>query len=98
MSRKVYKTRIANTKIDFLDDNPIINRATEPSDIIWENYSITKGQILRNKILAYIFLAIFNFLLFGCFILLKRTKPSMSFYFPKKIECHQILGKYMTNS
>lgn len=46
--------------------------------------------------MAYIFLAIFNIMLFGCFIYLKRMKPESDIYFPKnlKVDCHELLVKF----
>jgi len=40
-SKKSCCGKKANTNHDIFGENPLIKKATEPSNIIWENYSIS---------------------------------------------------------
>ena len=39
-------------------EHPIVKKAPEPSNIIWENYSVSRKYILIRRICAYILIMI----------------------------------------
>jgi hypothetical protein len=65
--------RKTNENQEIFDCNPTIKQAPDPSNIIWENYSISFNRKLFNQFLIGLILIIIYFVILTLFTLNKRT-------------------------
>ena len=71
--RAIFRNWIPNKRHIIFGDHPIIMKAPEPSNIIWENYNVSKSSSKRRKY----FLSLIVYLVYSAF-----------FYFSFKLYSH----------
>jgi hypothetical protein len=64
-SKKKWCGKTANKNHEIFGEYPIIKKATEPSNIIWENYSVSASERMWKRALGYSLFAIMMIILYG---------------------------------
>ena len=73
-----------------LGDNPKIDRAPEPSDIIWENLEITPRKMMMAKIRYYFIHTLILGFSLGFFSFLKEEKNLIKNKYKDNYDCNSI--------
>ena len=68
----------------------VVEAAPDPSDIIWENLSITKKTQLNNKYVIYGFISVVIFVIFVLFAILKQINVMQLNNYPARTNCEEI--------
>ena len=71
----------------------IFKRASEPTDIIWENRSFTTTDYFFRQLLAYTIIMVLLFCSFVVIFKVTRTSAAISAQFPKS-DCYGIKNTY----
>ena len=73
------------TRFEIFDVNPLITRAPEPSNIIWENYTVSPWQRFKRKHLAYTVISVLYIILFFGLLKMMRYTTDFQKYFSIEI-------------
>lgn len=92
--KSFFGSRKTNNDQEIFDCNPTIKQAPDPSNIIWENYSISFNRKLFNQILIGLILIIIYFVILTLFTLNKRTANKFFNIFPLETSCSCIASVY----
>ena len=76
--------------IKILNDTPLIKKALEPSNINYMNYSISKGKLLRRRIVRQFLMTLVVAVIFIIFVGIKRIPTEYDELFSDRIKCANI--------
>jgi hypothetical protein len=86
-AHKVFGFFIPATRHEICGEYVRVIKAPEPSDVRWENYSISWKRKLLNNILVHIGIICTIFIFFILFTFLKLRAQIFSLYFPPFVNC-----------
>jgi len=75
----------------------VIEDAPEPSNILWENLEVSKATRAKRSLIAGLLIALFIFITFIIFSLMKSASGANSLKYPPKTDCHS-MGKLFGTS
>ena len=70
--------------------SPIVKKAPEPSNIIWENYSVSRSDSYKFRLIALVVVLLIYSLFFYVSMLLYSYQTSYDEKFSDKTNCHEI--------
>jgi hypothetical protein len=80
-----------------MDGVPLeVYEAPEPSDIIFENFDISKASVKCNECILYVFLVIAVFLAGLLFVFLKLKSGKNNLMYPATFDCNSVYSLFGT--
>jgi hypothetical protein len=82
-------------EIRILDEAVILEAAPEPSNIVWENLEVNKQEQNKRALFSIILIAIFVFLTFLLFTVLKSESGKNKLKYPTRTNCGSIDSQFV---
>ena len=92
--KSFFGSRKSNEDHVIFECNPILKGAPDPSNIIWESYSISFSRKLFNQILIGLIIVIIYIFILTLFTLNKRTANKFFNIFPLETSCGCLASVY----
>lgn len=96
--KNIFGRRQPNKLHKIFGEIPIIKQATEPSNIIWENFSINADIVEKRRKLMYIFFLIIYLIIFSVSIKIYQQDTEFEKNFNIKTQCNLITQYTTSNS